>query len=86
MAQSYQVPVIVSDLQGMTEIVTDGKNGFVFQTENSDSLCQKMKEVMEYSYNQELLQNAFQKLQTEYNWDDIARQQVEVMQGICKKL
>ena len=86
MAQSYQVPVIVSDLQGMTEIVTDGKNGFVFQTENSDSLCQKMKQVMEFRNNQELLQNAYQKLQTEYNWDDIARQQIEVMQGICKKL
>lgn len=84
MAQSYQVPVIVSDLQGMTEIVTDGKNGFVFQTENSDSLCQKMKEVMEYSDTGELLHSAHEKLLAEYDWDNIARQQLEVMQGICK--
>ncbi len=39
-ALAHNVPAIVSDLGGMTEIVTDGENGFVFEAGNVESLAE----------------------------------------------
>jgi D-inositol-3-phosphate glycosyltransferase len=39
MAMTYGRPVVVSDLPGMTEIVTDGMNGYVFTTGTKDELA-----------------------------------------------
>lgn len=84
MAQSYQVPVIVSDLPGMTEIITDRKNGFVFKSEDSDDLYKKMKQCMEMSYEETetMLSCAYKKLQSEYDWNHIAQQQLEIMHAL----
>lgn len=82
MAQSYQVPVLVSDLTGMTEIVTDCENGFVFETENADSLCKKMKQCMEQKNLERISKIAYDKLQAEYNWDEIAKEQVSVIEAM----
>lgn len=84
MAQSYQVPVIVSDLPGMTEIITDGKNGFVFKSEDSDDLCKKMKQCieMEDEETKNMLFCAYKKLQSEYDWNRIAQQQLEIMRAL----
>jgi len=38
MAMSYGKPVVVSDLPGMTEIVRDGVNGFVFKSGSAEAL------------------------------------------------
>lgn len=45
MAMSYGRPVLVSDLPGMTEIVKDGQNGFVFSLDEPGSLERKLIEV-----------------------------------------
>lgn len=39
MAMSYEKPVVVSDLEGMTEIVKDNYNGFVFKSNDSEDLA-----------------------------------------------
>jgi glycosyltransferase involved in cell wall biosynthesis len=39
----YGKTCIVSDHAGMTGYVDDGENGFVFESENSDELCAKMR-------------------------------------------
>lgn len=39
MAMSYGRPVIVSDIDGMTEIVKDNKNGFIFKSEDIEDLA-----------------------------------------------
>jgi glycosyltransferase involved in cell wall biosynthesis len=36
----HNVPAIVSDLGGLTEVITDGKNGFTFSVGHSDSLSE----------------------------------------------
>ena len=85
MAQSYNVPVIVSDLRGMTEIVQNEKNGFVFKSEDSNSLCDVMNTVIDYPDLTTLQNNSFSILQKEYNWDSIAKQQVAIMEKIVKE-
>jgi glycosyltransferase involved in cell wall biosynthesis len=39
LAMTYGRPVVVSDLPGMTEIVTDGVNGYVFRQGSQDELA-----------------------------------------------
>ena len=42
---THHVPAIVSDLEGMTEIIKDGENGFVFEVGNIDSLAEVLKSI-----------------------------------------
>lgn len=46
MAMSYGKPVMVSDLPGMVEVVTDGVDGFVFRRGDSQSLATQLNEVL----------------------------------------
>ena len=42
---AHHVPAIVSDLEGMTEIIKDGENGFVFEVGNIDSLAEVLRSI-----------------------------------------
>jgi glycosyltransferase involved in cell wall biosynthesis len=42
---AHNVPVIVSDLEGMTEIIKDGENGFVFEVGDAESLANVLKKI-----------------------------------------
>lgn len=46
-AYNYYNPVIVSDLEGFTDEVVDGVDGFIFKSNSLDSLKQIMKECVE---------------------------------------
>lgn len=46
MAMSYGKAVLVSDLPGMTEIVKDGENGFVFDCDDKDSLAKRLSSIL----------------------------------------
>lgn len=46
MAMSYQRPVLVSDVPGMTEIVNDGDNGYTFHSEDSTSLATRLIDLL----------------------------------------
>lgn len=59
-ALAHNIPVIVPDLGGMTEIVKDGVNGFVFIPGNSDSL---LKILIKIGENPALLNEIKSKIQ-----------------------
>lgn len=44
-ALAHNVPAIVSDLGGMTEIIKDGENGFVFEAGNVESLAEILEKL-----------------------------------------
>ncbi len=46
-ALAHNIPVIVSDLGGLTEVVKDGENGFVFEAGNSQSLAKILQMIGE---------------------------------------
>lgn len=79
MAQSYKVPVIVSDLPGMTEIVENLNNGFIFESESVDDLAVSMEKVVSCGELDSICENAYNKLLEKYNWDVIAEKQAAVM-------
>lgn len=85
MAQSYNTPVLVSNLLGMTEVVTDNENGFVFKSESVEALYLKMKEIMECKDLEKIAKNAYAKLEKEYNWSEIAKQQMKIMERVVNE-
>lgn len=85
MAQSYKVPVIVSDLPGMTEIVENLKNGFIFESESVDDLVISMEKVISCDDLNSICENAYNKLLEKYNWDVIAEKQAAVMLGMLNE-
>ena len=46
-ALAHNVPAIVSDLGGMTEVINDGENGFVFEAGNAHSLAEILRKIGE---------------------------------------
>ncbi len=46
MAMSYGKPVVASDIEGLAEVVEDGSNGYLFQSENADALADKLLEAL----------------------------------------
>lgn len=46
MAMSFGRPVLVSNLEGMTEVIHDDVNGFVFRQGDSEHLAQRLNEVL----------------------------------------
>lgn len=79
MAQSYYVPVVVSNLDGMIEIVQHGKNGFVFKSESCEDLTKCLLDVINRDDLDDIAKNAYDYLSSNYNWDIIAEKQAEVM-------
>jgi glycosyltransferase involved in cell wall biosynthesis len=74
MAMSYRTPVVVSDIKGMTEVVTHNKNGFVFKSEDSFDLANKINEALSDSeLRNKVSDNAFIDMENKYDWDEIAR-------------
>ena len=46
MAMSYARPVVVSDIEGMTEVVSNGDNGYTFADGDAGALADKLDEIL----------------------------------------
>ena len=72
MALSYERPVLTSDLPPLKEVITDNKTGFLFKTEDVDSLTERLNSILS---SQQLLERVriegAQLSNTKYNWDEI---------------
>ena len=72
-AMLAEVPIVVSDIGGLNEIVEHGETGMKSYAGNSNSLADSILSIL---YNHQLAQyivkNAKNKVRTKYNWDIIS--------------
>lgn len=74
MAMSYSKPVIVSDLPGMTEIVTDRANGYVFMNSSSDDLARVLIRALNNEEERRLYsERALEYILDHHDWDRIGQ-------------
>ena len=74
MTLSYQKPALVSDLDPLNEIIEDGINGFVFKSEDQDSLFNKLDNIFSEKYDMKQINlNANLKIKNEFDWTNIGR-------------
>ena len=73
-AMSAEIPVVVSDIGGLNEIVEHGVNGMKSYTGNANSLADSILSLL---FNEQLcnniIKNAKQKVKEVYNWQKIAQ-------------
>ena len=73
MSMSYEKAVLVSDLPPLTEVVKDKETGFVFESENSNSLSEKLNLILSDLDNLERLRKRGSNLmKIKYDWSEIA--------------
>ncbi len=79
MAMSYGCPVVVSDLPGMTEIVADGMNGYVFRSGDEGSLADALLAALGNDEKRvEIGKRGLEYVERKLDWNDIGRQTAAV--------
>jgi glycosyltransferase involved in cell wall biosynthesis len=74
MAMSYGKAVLVSDLPGMTEIVTHGENGFVFCQGSDQDLASKINEALgDGQRSEQTARRGLKYVQNHHDWVQIGR-------------
>ena len=82
-ALDYGVPVVVSDLGPLTDIVRDGENGRVFRTGDSAHLASVIKEIIDTPALLRSYADAGKNTIAEkYSWDVVARETLAVYRSI----
>lgn len=83
MAMTFGTPVMVSDIPGMVEVVTDGVTGMAFRSGDPDDLANKL---IQAARKPEMLldmaSRAKQHMETEYDWTLIGQQTAECYRHI----
>ena len=83
MTLSYGKPALVSDLPPLKEVVTDMQTAFLFESENSISLAEKLNSIL---LNPEKLEqvriNGEELINTKYDWNEIGRQTKQAYQSL----
>lgn len=74
MAMSYTVPVLTSDIKGMTEIIDDERNGYIFESENIASLSSKLIQTLSDSVKlANVGKSGYTTVFTEHSWNRIGQ-------------
>lgn len=75
MAMSFGKPVLVSNIAGMTEVVTDGVTGLVFRTEDPDDMARQLIEASrDPARLARIADQGRELMMTEYAWSKIGAQ------------
>ncbi|MFM2227028.1 MAG: hypothetical protein RL664_371 [Bacteroidota bacterium] len=75
MSMSYGLPCVTSDLPAFLEIISNGENGVLFQSESATDLAEKISTLF---HNQDdiisIKKNAIRTMNTHHDWNSIAVQ------------
>jgi glycogen(starch) synthase len=82
-AMAARTPVVVADSGGLDEIVNHGLDGLKTYSGNSHSLAQNILAVLKNpALGERLRENAFRRVQREFNWLEIARETAGVYREV----
>lgn len=87
MAMTYQVMVLASDLQGMSEIITHGKNGYLFKTENPNDLADNLISILspeDSNKYQQVIDNAAKDMTTRFSWSTVSKLTIDTYNEVLR--
>ncbi|MFL6517152.1 MAG: glycosyltransferase, partial [Bacillus sp. (in: firmicutes)] len=80
------VPVVVSNVGGLPEVVLEGKTGYVVEKENPDQLANAMLRLIEDpETRKEMALNGMEHVKAHYNWVDNANGMLKLYEETLKK-
>lgn len=84
MAMSYARPVLVSDLPGMLDVVTDGRTGLVFRAGDVRHLAERLTEALLHPRRlEELARNGLAALRKNHDWTRLGRRTRDIYLGLA---
>lgn len=85
-AMAFGRPVIVSNPGGLSELVEDGKNGFVFRSGNPRGLCRALRKMWDLSGREyeRICRNALETARSQYDTDRYA-DKIEELYAVWKR-
>jgi len=78
-AYSFKKPVVVTDVGSISEVVDEGKTGFVVPPRDSQALAEAVIRLLkDKRLRKEMGENAYNKLKNDFSWGRIAKRTIEV--------
>lgn len=84
-AINFEMPIIASNLGGFSEIIEDGKNGYLFKKEDSEDLALKIKKLFQDSNLKYVSQQVTLLKNNWKSWDEIANDTIKIYKSILEK-
>ncbi|MCJ7559409.1 glycosyltransferase family 4 protein [Candidatus Bathyarchaeota archaeon] len=82
-AMAAKSPVVVSDTGGLSEIVDHDSTGVKVYPNNPDSLAWGITKILlDESYKNHIVENAYRKVQEKYDWEKIAQQTKRIYESV----
>jgi glycosyltransferase involved in cell wall biosynthesis len=83
MAMSYRKAVVVSNLPGMTEMVTDGENGYVFVSGSDVSLSEQLiRALRDDDGREKTALNALDYIRENNDWEQIGKKTAALYRSV----
>jgi glycosyltransferase involved in cell wall biosynthesis len=80
------VPVVVSQIGGLTEVVEHDRTGIYVFPRSSDSIAWGVDRILsDNSHARWLIQNAREKVQNTFSWEAVAMKTLEVFEKIARQ-
>ncbi len=78
------VPVVASNVDGLSEVIHHGINGILTYPADSRSIAWGVDRVLsDQNYAKYLVENAKREVSRKYSWDAIARETIKVYEEVC---
>jgi glycosyltransferase involved in cell wall biosynthesis len=71
-AMALKLPVIATPVGGIVDYLKDGETGYFCKPENPKSISEVVQRVVDDVSENHVIENAYQMVNREYNWDKIA--------------
>lgn len=86
-AMTFGLPIIATDVGGVPEIITDGKNGFLVRSKNSKILSEKIKYVLNLSGQErkKIGDEARKRIEDKFSLEKMIKNYQNFYQGLIKK-
>ena len=84
-AMACGTPVIASEVGGLAYLVRDGETGFTIPDQEPEELCDKISWLLNDNALHETMSARAVEYAQDYAWEKIAKQIVEVYEGLVKK-
>ncbi|ACX51974.1 glycosyl transferase group 1 [Ammonifex degensii KC4] len=85
-AMAAQVPVVVSDVGGLQEIVEDGVDGLKCPPDQPEALAEKITWLLLHpEFAASLSEQAYRKVKEKYSWEDVARRTKRLYEEVARE-
>lgn len=80
-AMACGTPVLTTPVGGITELIKDGKNGFILDGDSPRLIAKKITQALEHPNLSEIRENAYNLVREEYSYEAVVERYREILYG-----